>query len=791
MVQNPTGSSWIGKPVRRVEDDALLRGRGRFVADLALPGTLHALFLRSPHAHARIVGIDAAAARRIDGVAAVYTAADVLDRTEPVCVAGEAHTPESLKRALNPLDRVHPVPLLPRERVTYVGQPVALVVAASPFVAQDALEAIEVEYTPLTAVVDAADALTPDAALVEPSWGTNLALAVATGKGDTDGAFASAPVVVEETFRTHRYVAAPVETRGILANVDPFDGRITVWASTQTPHVLQSLIAHSLRIGADAVRVVACDVGGGFGQKGVQSVEDMLVPLAARDLGRPVRWIETRCENLSAAVHARDQIHTIRIAATEDGRILAVHDEVLVNFGAFNVIGLVVPYNTLSHLLGVYHVPNAQISVRAVLTHTTPTTPYRGAGRPEAVFAMERIIDRLAARLGIEPADLRARNLVPSTAMPYDTGLLYRDGNPQVYDSGDFPELLARARRLIDLDAIRARQQRRKDPDRLLGVGFALYVEGSGMGPFEGATVRVLPNGRVQVATGACSQGQGHRTVYAQIAADALKVPLDAVDVVGGDTATIDFGIGTIASRSTVTAGNAIFAAGEAVRERALAIAAGMLEAAQDDLEIVEGRISVKGVPGLSIAIADVAQQAARSALRLGVAGDGRLDATSYFSPPTVTYSSACHAVVVEIARETGEVRIARYLVVHDCGRVVNPMLADAQVIGGVVQGIGGILREEMVYDDAGQPLSGSFMDYAVPVAGNVPMIELDHIENLSTRNPLGVKGLGEGGAIGPPAAIANAVEDALKPFEAIVRRGPLTAARVFQLMERADAVAD
>jgi carbon-monoxide dehydrogenase large subunit len=782
MAQNPTGSgssSLIGKPLRRVEDDRLLRGQGRYVADLDVPGTLTACFVRSPHAHARIGRVDAEAARAMPGVVAVFTPDEVAPRIAPICVAGEAHTPERLLRELKPVDRVHPVPVFPTERVTYVGQPVAMVVAESKRAAQDAAEAVQVDYEPLPAVVDAVAALEPGAPLLEPGWPDNMALRVATDKGDPDAAFASAPVVVEEEIVTHRYVAAPMEPRGLLATVDPVNGALTVWASTQTPHILQTILATSLAQPAETIRVIACDVGGGFGQKGIQAAEDVLVPFAARELARPVRWSEERGENLMAAAHARDQTHRIAIAATADGRIVAVRDDVLVNFGAFNVIGLVVPYNTLSHLLGVYDIPHARICVRGVLTNTTFTTPYRGAGRPEAVFAMERIIDRLAAKLGMDPADVRAKNVVPATAMPYDTGLLYRDGNPQVYDSGDFPELLARARAIVDLDGIRARQRAGAQADgTLLGVGFAMYVEGSGMGPFEGATVRVLPSGRVEVATGACSQGQGHRTVYAQITADALGVPFEAVDVIGGDTAKIAFGIGTIASRSTVTAGNAIHAAATQVKDRALALASDLLEAAPADLEVFNGEFAVKGTDR-AVTLAQISQAAIKGVLKQGKAGDGMLADTSYFIPPTVTYASAAHAVVVAVDPETGVVKVLRYIVVHDCGRVVNPLLADAQVMGGVAQGVGGILREEMVYDANGQPLTGSFMDYAMPIAADFPDIELDHIESLSTRNPLGVKGLGEGGAIGPPAAVANAVEDALKPYGAVIRRGPLSPARV------------
>jgi aerobic carbon-monoxide dehydrogenase large subunit len=777
------GMAHIGQSILRVEDDRLLRGQGRYVSDLNIAGTLEALFVRSPRAHAAIRRIDVAAARAAPGVVAVFTAADLEGRTEPLCVSGEVHTPERLQRELKPMDRPHLIPLLPTKRVSYVGQPVAMIVAESRHAALDAAERIDIEYDPLPVVTDPIAALAPDAPRVEPSWPDNLALSVAIKKGDPDAAFSSATVVVEEEFYTQRYVAAPMEPRGVHAAVDPVKGDLTVWASTQTAHVLLGLVAGSLRLPSERLRVIACDVGGGFGQKGIQTVEDILVPFAAKELGRPVRWIEERSENLTAAAHARDQIHRIAVAAADDGRILALRDDAIVNFGAFNVLGLVVPYNTLSHLLGPYQVPHASIQVRGVLTNTCFTTPYRGAGRPEAVFAMERIIDRLARQLDLDPYDVRMRNLVPASAMPYDTGLLYRDGHAQVYDSGNFPELLRRARSRIDLDAVRTRQRQPRADGRLLGVGFAMYVEGTGMGPFEGAVVRVLPSGRVQVATGASSQGQGHRTVYAQIVADTLGVPFEAIEVIGGDTATIAFGIGTIASRSTVTAGNAVYQAATKVKARALSLAEQMLEAAAADLEIVDGKVRIRGVPDLAVALADVAKAAIAAVLRKGATGDGLLAETAYFIPPTVTYASAAHCAVVAVDPATGAVTIERYLVVHDCGRVVNPLLADGQVVGGAVQGIGGALCEHLVYDETGQPLTGSFMDYAMPVASDVPMIELDHIESLSTRNPLGVKGLGEGGAIGPPAALANAIEDALRDYDVVVRRGPLSAARLRDLI--------
>ena len=773
----------IGRSIRRLEDDRLLRGGGRFAADLRLAGTLEAVFVRSLHAHAGIVRLDAARARLAPGIAAVVTAAELAGRTAPLDIASQLHIPEPLRRAANLIDRSHAIPLLADASVRYVGQPIAMIVAADRYAALDAAELIDVEYETLPAALDPVAALQPGAALVEPGWGTNLAFSARVRKGDPDAVFATAPVVIEDEFRCQRCVAAPLEPRGIVASIEPLNRDLVVWAGTQAPHILRMLLAASLRLPVERIRVVACDTGGGFGQKSVQCVEEVLVAFAALELGRPVRWQEERGENLVAAAHARAQVHRISVAATEEGRILALRDDAIVDFGAFNVLSLVIPYNTLTHILGPYDVAHAELAVRGVLTNTCFTGPYRGAGRPEAVFAVERIIDRLAARLGLDPADVRARNLVLASAMPYDTGLLYSDAQKQIYDSGNFPELLRRVRTGIAPERVRARQQAWRTGEPLVGVGFALYVEGTGRGPFEGGLVRVLPSGRVQVATGAASQGQGHATIYAQIAADALGVPIADIDFIGGDTAAIPYGIGTIGSRSTVMAGSAIHQAATAMKGRVIGIAETLLEAAAVDLELVDGKVRVKGVPQRAVTLADVAGAATADVLHGGARGDGLLTETSYFRPPTVTYASAAHAAVVAIDPMTGAVRIERYLVVHDSGRLINPLLAEGQIVGGVVQGLGSALSEEFVYDERGQPLTGSFADYALPIAAAVPEIACDHIEMLSTRNPLGVKGLGEGGAIGAPAAIANAVEDALRPLGIVVRGVPLTPARIRSLI--------
>ncbi|WP_369200598.1 xanthine dehydrogenase family protein molybdopterin-binding subunit [Streptomyces sp. PU-14G] len=765
---------WIGRGLPRVEDERLLRGHGRYVDDIRLPGTLEAAFLRSPHAHARITRIDAEAARAMPGVRAVYTAAETA-ALPPVVNEAELRVPEPLALALNPLVRKLPYPVLADGRVTFCGQPVAMVIAESRYLAEDALEAIEVDYTPLPVVVDPDEALLPGAPLIEESWGDNLALEAATSVGDADAAFAGAAVVVEEEFHAHRYVASPIETRAVQAAPGAYDGRMTVWSNTQTPHRLRDHLARALRLAAEAVHVIAADVGGGFGQKGIIYAEEVLIPYAAHESGVPVLWREDRNENLTAASHAREQVHRIALAADADGKLLGLRDDFVVNFGAATFTGLVVPYNSVVHLLGPYRVPNVDIQVRAALTNTAPTSPYRGAGRPEAVFAMERALDRLARKLGMEPAELRARNLITPRELPYRTGLLDRAGDPQEYDSGDFPELLRRAVEMADLPGVRKRQAETAaaGSDHRVGVGFAVYLEATGLGPFESARASVLPDGRVRIALGTPSQGQGHRTSMAQIAADAIGVPFAAIDVVGGDTDTVPHGVGTIASRALVTAGNATHLAGLRLRERILAAAADRL-----------------GVPAGELTFDESAVQHSGSGVRVGLAqlvSDGReLSETAYFRPPGFTFSSGASAVVVNVDTATGHVAIEKYAVTHDAGRLVNPVIAHGQVAGGIAQGIAGALYEEMRYGPDGQPATTTYMDYLVPTSAEIPDVQLAEITTPSTLNALGVKGLGEGGAIAPQAAIANAVEDALAPFGVVVRRGPLTPDRIRDLLRQA-----
>jgi carbon-monoxide dehydrogenase large subunit len=650
--------------------------------------------------------------------------------------------------------------------------------------AEDAVERIEAEWAPETAVVDMVAAAEAGAPLVHEAWGTNVAVGFHHAIGDADRVFAGAEAIFTETFRIQRYVGMPLEGRGVVAQWDRRDGVMTTWNSTQVSHFVQQGLLAALELPPHRVRVIAPDLGGGFGTKASGYAEDVLVPLAARVLNQPVKWIEDRREHLMGAAHARHQTHRISLAARRDGTILAVRDHIWLDLGAYNVWGIVLPYNTVAHLLGPLRVRDMSVDVQGVVTHKTPNAPYRGAGRPETVFAMDRAIDGLARQLGVDPAEIRRRNYLTAAELPWDLGMPYRDGNPLVYDSGDFRAVLEAGLEASGYDAFRREQAALRERGVWRGIGISGYVEGTAIGPFEGARVTLDLAGHAVVATGAVCSGQGHETSFAQVCADVLGIPLEHVTVVGGDTAAVPFGVGTFASRSGVTAGNSIADAAGVVRGKVVTAAAALLEAAEGDIEIEDGRVSVRGAPASAVPLARVIQAAIPTYAKPGVA-PGDFDAIAYHHVPTVTYASAVHVAQVEVDPDTGSVRLLRYVVAHDCGTVINPVIVEGQVHGGVAQGVGGGLFEEIVYGDDGQLLSGTLMDYVVPRADDLPSIECVHLEFRSPRNPLGMKGLGEGGAISPPAALANAIDDALAPFNVRVTATPALPARVRALIER------
>ncbi len=777
-VRTPT---LVGSSVPRLEDERLLTGRGAFVDDFRLPGTLHAGILRSPEARARIRRIDTAAALAIPGVISVVTAADspMLRRPMPIFVPH----PELRAAMYSPLADGW---------VRFVGEPVAIVVAESRYLAEDALDAIEVDYEPMPPVVDMEVALAPGAPLVHEALGTNLAARLEYRIGDADAAFAAAAAVFRETLRIGRCSGQAIETRGLIASYEASAGSLTVWDSTQTPHLTQRGICEMLGLPRARVRVIAPDVGGGFGPKGILYPEEILVPYLATALGRPVKWIEDRREHFLSSFQEREQVHEAEIAMSRDGRILGIRDVYRTDQGAYTPWGIVVPMLTTIAMPGPYRVPSLHNEINVVYTDKTPMAPYRGAGRPQGVFVMERLLEIAAHGLGIDPAELRRRNLIGADEFPYDVGLVGRDGTSVIYDSGDYPACFDRAVELVDYAAFREQQAAALAEGRYIGLGFGSYVEATGLGPYEGAVVRVEMDGSVTVATGSAAQGQGHATTFAQIVGDRLGVDYRSISVTTGDTGAVPFGIGTFASRSAVVAGNATAMAAERVRDQIKAVAAELLEAAPEDLELADGRISVAGSPDRRISLADVASRAIGPVpgATMGRGIEPILEATAYFRPDSPTYANGTHVATVEVMPDSGEVRILRYVIVHDCGRVLNPMLLEGQIVGGLAQGIGNALLEEIVYDDAGQMLTTSFLDYLMPSATEMPdELLIDHRESPSPRNPLGVKGAGEAGTIPTPAVIANAVEDALRPFGVRIDRTPIHPSQLHGLLAAAGPV--
>jgi len=769
------GALYVGRPLLRREDRRLLTGQGQFIADLVLPRMLHAFLVRSPVAHARIRSVELSCAGAMPGVVLALNGTDLLQLLPPV-PEGQISMPSKWvsviqHKFLNPQQ-----PLLAHDKVRHVGEAIAIIVAESPDQAEDAAELAILDLEELPAVVDPEAALRQDCTIVHDRFQTNLIGAFSVGRGDVDAALAGAPQRLRRRFYHHRYAAVPLECRGVVSAYDPRTDSATIWSSTQVVHWVRREAAALLGLPEARVRCLALDVGGGFGGKGHVYPEDLLVTFLARKLGRPVRWIEGRSEHLMSATHSRDQLHDLEVGFDGDGHILALRDDYIVDCGAWNPIGSGVAYNTAVHLTGPYKIEHLAASGRIVVTNKVPNAPYRGAGRPEAAFAMERTIDLVARTLGLEPAEVRRRNMIRAEEMPYRVGIPYRDGEPIVYDSGDYPGALQKALDAVGgVEAFRQRQSGARREGRYLGLGLGCYIEGTGVGPFESAFVRIDPSGKVYVSCGASPQGQGMETIFSQVVADIWRVAPEDVVLTFADTAAIAIGFGTMASRSTVTASAAIHHASARLREKVFAITANLLECAPADLELRDGGVGVVGVPGAAVSLAKVAQAARPGWENPRPEGvEAGLEETYYWQPPTVTWSYAVHVAIVEVDRETGRVSVDNYAVAHDCGVVVNPMLVEGQIMGGTVQGLGGILSEAIVYDASGQLLTGSLMDYALPIASDIPAMRIVHQHSPSPLNPLGVKGVGEGGAVAPPAAIANAVCDALVPFGVEVNATPI-----------------
>ena len=755
-----------------------MTGRGRYVDDVAVPGTLHVAFVRSPHAHAELRSVDVGPALAA-GARAALTGADVAARIGPLLAKGAAPTLQATPHYALALDRVR-----------FMGEAVAAVAAESRYQAEDLAELIAVQYDPLPAVADMEAALGPDAPVLHPAIGDNRLFHASFGKGDLEGACAAADVVIRRRLYSHRYAPVPMETRGCLAQHDPAAGTLTVWLSSQIPHVARTLLSEVFGIPEHKVRVISPDVGGGFGLKGRLFPEDLVVCLLAMQLGRPVKWIEDRAEHLAASHQSREEVHYAELAARRDGTILAFRDRFVDDCGAYAAYpwgGHFQGALTARSLPGPYRLENFSYEYEVALTNKCPIGAYRGIWGPTYAFVQEVMIDLLARALDLDPADVRRRNLIRPEELPYvsATGVQY--------DSGDYPAALDQALAAVEYADLRARQAALRQEGRLLGIGICNFVEpyASGspkdpnawLGRFESARVRVHPSGTVTVATGLHSHGQGHETTLAQIVAAELGIGPEEVAVEYGDTDSSPYGIGTHGSRAIIVGGGAAILAARVIRDKALRIAAHLLEVDVDDLELRDGAARVKGSPERSMPWTEIAKIALVLPYRLPPDEEAGLEATRYYEPPPVTTSNGVHVALVEVDRETGAVEILKYVVVEDCGRAVNPLLVEGQLQGGVVQGLGGVLLEHSAYDSQGQYLASTFMDYLLPTSADVPPIDVHLMETPSFNTLGGFKGIGESGAIGPPGAIVNAVADALTPLGVEVTEQPVTPERVRRLI--------
>jgi aerobic carbon-monoxide dehydrogenase large subunit len=775
------GAKHFGARVARLEDPALLTGRGRFVDDMHLPGALHACFVRSPHAHAKIRAIDTLAARAMPGVHAVLTADDL-----PPHMA-TAQIPMLVPNPLMKTPRTQVA--LARHEVCYVGQTIAVVVADSRYLAEDAAAAVAIDFEPLPAVSDCRDAARPDAPRAHSDLASNIAAVVPMSYGDVDAAFAGAAHVFEEELALHRGAAMTIETRAVLASYDAVADMLTVWSATQTPHLCRGTLANLLERDLESIRVIAPHVGGGFGTKAPFYAEEAVIPAAAMKLGRPVTWQEDRREHFLSSTQERDQHWKVAIAVDAEAKILGLRGTMLHDNGAYLPWGIIVPFIAATTFPGPYVVPSYHLEATVLLTNRVPTTVVRGAGRPQAVFAMERLMDRVARELKLDRADVRRRNMIQPAQMPYSVGLVFRDGKPVVYASGDFPKSLTRALALSDYDGFRARQTKAREQGRYLGIGMGNYVEGTGLGPFEGVTVRVLPNGKVAVATGATSQGQGTRTALSQIVADEIGCRIDDIILTAGDTAAISQGVGAFASRQAINAGSSASIAGTSVRKQIVALATRALGVREADIDLEDGRATGRGGNKPSIGFGELARLAQGMPGFSFPAGQAPgLEHTAYFTPPQASYCNGTHVAELEVDPMTGGVHILDYTVAHDSGNIINPLIVDGQVQGGVAHGIGNALFEFMKYDAGAQPLTTTFQDYLLPAALDVPSCAIEHVETPNPLNPLGVKGAGEGGTIPAPAAIISAIEDALSPFGVRFAEMPLTPDRIVAALRQAGA---
>jgi len=768
-------SKLVGTKVKRREDPRLVQGLSHYVDDLRMADVMQVAILRSPHAHARINGVNTDAAAALPGVVSVTTGADIGDSVGSVPCA-----------AANPTLRTPPHPVLAQGEVRYVGEPVAAVVAEDSYTARDAIDLIEVDYEPLPAVSDLEKALQPGSPLVHSQWDSNQAFTFECGTGDMDKARAEADVIVKQKFIHQRLAPIPVETRGVVARYFPGEDELTVWSSTQIPHLLRAMLALVLGFPEHRIRIIAPEVGGGFGCKLNVYREEALLAHLAMKLKGTVKWIEGRRENIQATIHGRGQVGTVEAAVKKDGTILGVTYDSLLDTGAYHqLLTPGMPPLTGLMISGSYKIPTLKFTSTGGFTNKVATDAYRGAGRPEATLVIERTVDLIARELDMDPVELRRKNF----AQPDDFPLSVATG--LAYDSGNYQAALDKALEMVGYEDLRAEQKKAREEGRYIGIGFSTYVEICAMGPsaalpaggWESGTVRLDFTGKTTVLTGVSPHGQGEETTFAQIVSDELGVPIEDVAVLHGDTAVVPNGIGTFGSRGISVGGTAVYMATQKVREKAEAIAANVLECSADDLEFEDGKFTVKGVPDKGITIQEVALQA-HVATKLPAGMEPGLQATSVFEPSNFTFPFGTHVCVVEVDTQSGEVEILRYIAVDDCGKVINPLIVDGQVQGGIAQGLGQALLEEVVYDEDGQLVTGSLMDYAVARAEDLPPLEFARTETPSPVNPMGVKGVGEAGTIGSTPSIVNAVVDALAPFGVTHIDMPLKPEKLWRLCQ-------
>lgn len=770
---------YFGQPIKRNEDPRLLTGQALFTDDVHMPGLLHVAFVRSDYAHGYIRSIDTSAARAVPGVIAIYTAADLGDywQSGPLLVP----PPPIPDLVFNPRTQVP----LAKGKVRHVGEPLVAIVAESRYIAEDAAEQVVVMIDPLPAIVNIERALAPGAALVHDDLTQNLNAHAIQRKGDYAIAEQQADLIIKRRFHYDRGTAAAMENRGIVASWDTKAEQLTMYDTTQAPIAIRNGIAAMLGLSEKQVRVIAPFIGGGFGPKIMMFYpEEVVLAWITVQLGRPVKWIEDRQENFYATTQERGQVHEAEIALTNEGRVLGIKDVFIHDAGAYAPYGLTVALNSQCTLLGQYDVPHYYSEFQSVFTNKPIVTPYRGAGRQHGVFVMERLLDIAAKALGIDRVEIRRRNFIPPEKFPYNNQVIYQDFAPLIYDSGNYAPALDKAVELIGYHHFLAEEQPRlRAQGKYVGIGIVTYVEGTGIGPYEGARVTIETSGRVSVATGVGTQGQGHYTSFAQIVAEQLGVEVENIRLTTGDTAEFYWGAGTFASRGAVVAGNAIHAAAVKVREKVLKKASEELEIAEADLELVDGTVRVKGSPESAIKLGTLAARAnpMRGAVKPGT--EPGLEATDYFGPERGATASGVHAMIVEVDLETLMIGIKKYVVVHDCGRVINPMILEGQIQGGVAQGIGNAFYEQLHFDEHGQLLNASFMDYLVPTADTVPTIATDHVETPSPLNPLGVKGAGEAGAIPVGPLFAQAIENALEELGIEILEIPLSPNRLFTLV--------